>query len=291
MRPPERPSEIVDLGDEVGAWYPGPVHVVTTEKIRATEALSGTYERVHAHIFVVPTSGSGRHMVDFEEHALSRGVIAHVQPGQVMRWLPGQSFAADVVLIRPEAAPADLFFPWAPRVRVQLGPASRFVESLVEELDRSQRTDAPNEPLMVALATALMHEVASAIETEPTAPSGRREWLLAFRRELERSFATTHDVHAYATFLGISTRTLNRATRDLVGQTAKELIDARIALEARRLLAHTNDSSAEIAFRLGFSEPTNFGRFFSRLTGMTPHEFRVSGRRATPVSDESTEDE
>jgi AraC-like DNA-binding protein len=283
VRSLEAAPRIVELGDEVGGWYPGPVHVVRTEKIRATEALVGTYERVHAHIFVVPTSGSGWHLVDLEEFGLSEGIIAHVQPGQVMRWLPGQSFEADVVLIRPESVPSDLFIPWEARVRVELGATAETVTALIRELDRVQGLEPPNEALMTALAVALMHEIASAVTTEeaagPPVSSERRQWLLAFRRELERSYPTTHDVHDYAAAVGISTRTLNRVTRDLVGQTAKELVDARLSLEARRRLVHTSESSEEIAFDLGFSEATNFSRFFRRLTGTTPQEFRESKQR------------
>ena len=267
----------------MGDWYPGPVHVIKTHKIRATKDLSGSYERVHAHVIVVPSSGSGQHQVDFDDYAVKPGVIAHIQPGQVMRWLPDQSFEADVVLVRPEVEPPDLFVPWEPHVRVELNATAAIVASLVSELERQQEVEPSNEALIAALARALMQAVASEAPSETAAASrvssSRRDWLLAFRRELERSFATAHEVHAYAAAVGVSTRTLNRVTRDLVGQTAKEIIDARLSLEAQRRLALTTDSSQEIAFRLGFSEATNFSRFFQRLTGTTPHEFRESSRR------------
>jgi AraC-like DNA-binding protein len=45
-------------------------------------------------------------------------------------------------------------------------------------------------------------------------------------------------------------------------------------LEARRLLAHTDEPVAAIARRLGFPEPTNFGTCFTRHTGVTPGPFR-----------------
>ena len=58
------------------------------------------------------------------------------------------------------------------------------------------------------------------------------------------------------------------------GRTAKEMIDERVALEAKRLLAHTCSSLAEIGCQLGFSEATNFVKFFKRTAGMTPSTFR-----------------
>ena len=56
--------------------------------------------------------------------------------------------------------------------------------------------------------------------------------------------------------------------------TAKAFIAARIALEAKRLLVHTNYSVATIADKLGFDEPTNFSKFFRREARCTPAEFR-----------------
>lgn len=100
-----------------------------------------------------------------------------------------------------------------------------------------------------------------------------------FRLELERSFTTTHRVEDYAAQLGYSVRTLTRACLAAVGEPAKQVIDNRVRLEAERLLAHTTYPVASIARRLGFSQPTNFGRFFSHHTGTTPTDFRSKHRR------------
>jgi AraC-like DNA-binding protein len=101
----------------------------------------------------------------------------------------------------------------------------------------------------------------------------------AFRRELEHSFATTRTTETYASRLGFSARTLNRACLAATGRSAKRLIDDRVALEAKRLLVHTDLPAAAISRRPGFTEPTNFGRFFARTTGDTPEAFRRHERR------------
>jgi AraC-like DNA-binding protein len=109
-------------------------------------------------------------------------------------------------------------------------------------------------------------------------PSPATEPYLAFRRELQRSFATTRSVETYAARLGYSPRTLTRACLAATGRTAKQLADARVALEAQRLLAHTDLPVSEIGRSLGFTEPTNFGKFFTRETGQTPGAFRLTQR-------------
>jgi AraC-like DNA-binding protein len=84
----------------------------------------------------------------------------------------------------------------------------------------------------------------------------------------------------YASQLGCSEKSLNRATRTVVDMSAKALLLGRIVLEAKRLLAHSTSPVAVIAADLGFDEPTNFVKFFRRETGMTPGGFR--GRHAGP---------
>jgi AraC-like DNA-binding protein len=61
---------------------------------------------------------------------------------------------------------------------------------------------------------------------------------------------------------------------EAAGTNAKAFIASRISLEAKRLLVHTDVSVTLIAESLGFSEATNFIKFFKRETGCTPAEFR-----------------
>ncbi len=61
-----------------------------------------------------------------------------------------------------------------------------------------------------------------------------------FRELLDANFSSWHQLAPYAQELGCTQKSLNRATRDAVGLSAKEYIVRRIVLEAKRLLAHTD---------------------------------------------------
>jgi AraC-like DNA-binding protein len=95
------------------------------------------------------------------------------------------------------------------------------------------------------------------------------------KREVERRYASTRAVDDYAKATGYSSKTLLRACRAVTGQSAKAFIDARVLLEARRLLAHTSLTVGQIAMRLGFSEATNFSKFFRHHADETALEFRA----------------
>ena len=81
-------------------------------------------------------------------------------------------------------------------------------------------------------------------------------------------------VTEYAARLGYSPRTLNRLARAHTGRSAKQLIDERVVLEAKRLLSHGGASVADIAQGLGFDDPSNFSAYFLRHTGLRPGGFR-----------------
>lgn len=73
---------------------------------------------------------------------------------------------------------------------------------------------------------------------------------------------------------GISRRALqDRFVREL-GRTPMEEIHRHRVDRISRLLIETNLSIDEIAQASGFEDPSHVARFFSRLTGMTPHVYR-----------------
>lgn len=78
----------------------------------------------------------------------------------------------------------------------------------------------------------------------------------------------------YATQLNIHANYLNRAVKEITGKTTSQIIAERILLEAKILLKQTTWGIAEIAFGLGFAEPTHFNNFFRKHLNTNPTQFR-----------------
>mgnify|MGYP000462594753 CR=1 FL=1 len=102
------------------------------------------------------------------------------------------------------------------------------------------------------------------------------DFVIQFKNLLENHFKSEKTVSYYAKALNITEKRLNQAVSKILGLSPKQLIDERIMLEAKRLLAHTNESVKEIAFELGFEEPTNFVKYFKKHYPSTPVQFRVA---------------
>jgi AraC-like DNA-binding protein len=110
----------------------------------------------------------------------------------------------------------------------------------------------------------------------PTGPTLNNGRLLVKRMKelLETEYARLHQVSDYARLLNVSPGHLNDTIKDHTGQSAITLIHDRILLEAKRALFHADVSVKEIGGQLGFDDAAYFNRFFKRVAGETPLQFR-----------------
>jgi AraC-like DNA-binding protein len=79
----------------------------------------------------------------------------------------------------------------------------------------------------------------------------------------------------YASRMGLSTKTLNDSIRKASGKTCVALLQDRLLTEVKRRLLYTSESCKEIAYDLAFRDCSYFTRFFKKLEGMTPMEFKT----------------
>ncbi|WP_232522386.1 helix-turn-helix domain-containing protein [Marinimicrobium alkaliphilum] len=105
-------------------------------------------------------------------------------------------------------------------------------------------------------------------------------YLLRFTDLLEEFFKTQQPIQFYAERIGVTPARLNTLCRRLAGRTALQMLHERLLLEAKRNLTYTSMTISEVSFHLGFSEPAYFTRFFKRMTGQSPSEFRQQGSKS-----------
>lgn len=78
----------------------------------------------------------------------------------------------------------------------------------------------------------------------------------------------------YASELCISPKHLNHICRQTTGSTAKEIIDQYLITQFKNYLNTSSKTILEISEAFDFPNPSFFGKFFLRHTGMTPGEYR-----------------
>ncbi|QTD45453.1 helix-turn-helix transcriptional regulator [Ottowia testudinis] len=283
------------------------VEVLTLDELRHRVA-PGRWRapgRVDFHLLLLVTGGRGAHTVDFVHHPLAHGDLLNVRPGQVQQWHPGTALHGLLLLATPLALLPDRLggaLPDAQRLAMEAWPCvhrpapaeAQALRHSLQQMAADIQTfdgDARTAALVRHSLLALWLRVARGLPASPgegAAPHSLHAVHRLFARELERHFADRLGVADYARRLGYSESTLARACHAAAGQSPKQLIDARTVLEARRLLAHSPASVGAIGHRLGFSEATNFNKFFTRLAGCTPLAFRRQQKIQSPVAAQSS---
>jgi len=240
---------------------------------------------VHDHEFgevVIVSSGNGWHLWNDEPQFITSGEVFYVRPEdrhgfeQVsdlhltnVLYRPSERLLApdriDELLDRPDGHP-----------RWQLTDDSlRQLEPLITQLTHEARSDDPHadvlaESLFIQLAVALVrHRIP--IDSDAL-PAGRRfGHVLAY---LRHHYTADLDIEDVAHRSGYSLRTLTRTFRERTGTTPHNyLVQLRIG-HAKHAIRTTSDSITEIAFASGFHDSNYFSACFSRLTGLSPSEYR-----------------
>ncbi len=120
------------------------------------------------------------------------------------------------------------------------------------------------------LSTVQQHSI-----REHRFPKRVEEIFLEFLSLLPQHFAEHHDIGFYASRLCITTTYLSRVVRQVSGgRTVVDYVNQILLMEAMFLLRQTSMSISQISDQLHFAEITTFARFFKRLKGCTPKEYR-----------------
>jgi AraC family transcriptional activator of pobA len=117
-----------------------------------------------------------------------------------------------------------------------------------------------------------------------TRPTRAKKHYLRFTNLVDSHHKSQWPVKTYADAVGITSSHLNAICRQLSGRSALQVIHERLVLTARRDLVYTENTIANVAYKLGFADPSYFTRFFRRETGISPSAFRRQSGTYSPGS-------
>ena len=250
-------------------------------------------QRPDFHTLYVGLHGRGEMIVDFTPTPIGKDTLTIVARGRVQEFRPKAGVDAWMLLFTPEfielpqrddpLAMPSIFWPLdkAPALALN-GAEHAAVLAIVDQLEvEHARALERFQPLILS---ALLRSILLRLERS-VAWQSPNTTLRRFFTILERDFTRSREVNHYAREAGISPRRLAELLHAELGVSTKQVIDDRVILEQKRLLAHTQVKVKELAEQTGFDEPTNLVKFFRHHTGQTPLEFRAA--RRTAESDEA----
>ena len=241
-------------------------------------------------IFV--TGGEGELSVNNHTATVSKGHIICSVPGEVWHWLSDNGTMDGYVLLFEEKFIRSFFsdnqflekMPFlapnrnTPFLQMDSALYEQVLNLLRLTKDEINRRENADTHFLRAMLYALLILIGRADTALLTADG---EINLSVSRHIEKfirlvneHFISEHNTEFYADKLCVTSNYLNKIVKGALGTTTKLYIQERIMEEARKLLAYTSLSAAEIADILHFNTPTYFNRFFTRNGGITPQKFR-----------------
>lgn len=250
-------------------------------------------QTVHNHTFyhlAFFTKGSGRHIIDFEEYEIGRGMIYFMRPNQVHHWnfdsdIKGYivNFSPtyfDTLLINSSILTQFKFLEGSLQNQVfTLGENEIFeVENLLNIILREQESKESSAHLLIATyLLQLFIKISRKNDSTPlqqVAVGAHQTIFNEFIKLVEVNYKQLKLPKAYASLLFTTPNQLNLICKELVGNTAGKIIRDRMILESKRLLINFQLNISDIAAALNFSDTSNFIKFFRKYVGITPEIFR-----------------
>lgn len=173
---------------------------------------------------------------------------------------------------------ADIFSSFGQVPRIILSPRiGGRVAGIAEMIDELMGSQLLNREIAIAslLRTLLIYcDSECNVRIADDNSTAKVQIVTQYKDLVAKRYTETHRVSDYARMLNITPKYLNQVTREILGVTAKSIIHEQLTIQARRELKFSDDDIKQIAFRLGFSEPFHFSKYFKRQVGCSPSAYR-----------------
>ncbi len=242
-------------------------------------------------------SGQAVHATDFVEYVIEKDTLLFVPPGLKHRMILDQIAGGYSILFNEEFArynrknytpfkEYELFSnpEFKSIIKVE-GAAKDQLNNLVSlMIEEVQQPDKHSADAVLNLLHLFLLKSIRIFETQYQ-PVSQEEGesdsfsIIRFKELIEENYTKEKSVSAYADMLNMNPTCLNEVAKKSAGITAGEMIRNRIIEEAKQKLFATDMSGKEIAYLLGFDDPSYFSRFFKKYTGLTIKDFRDNSRK------------
>lgn len=260
---------------------------VTFERILPMphEVRNSVHRHDHYEIFVF-AQGEGTHMIDLRSYPFHAPCMHVVEAGQVHHLVRSGATEGFVIMFEPTAVTDPQRFKDMRRMYDALADrphkalsADRLATmlSLADAIEREliAQEDGYDRVLENYLGIALTKCAQWAVGGNgPAVAKDAFDIVGRFKQLVEKNFAALKQVSEYAEQLSVTPGYLNEKVKERLGTNASGYIHARLLLEAKRLLLHSELSVKEAGFALGMQDPAYFTRWFKKVEGFTPADYR-----------------
>ena len=249
------------------------------------ESITDVHRDDH-YIFFMFEKGSATLTIDFQKVSFCEKSVFYVLPGQVHqridnKYAEGWYLAIDTVLVPPEYRNIfERYLGLQQPLYLDAPLVNQCSKILRLIMDRSvgDVRSAFQSNITLSLFQSFAGIVADGYNYmgDSIALSSRPKQLAYdFRKLLTHDFRSLKTPTGYAKSLNVSVNYLNEAIKKMTGFSVSFWITRQILLEAKRLLIYTIMDVKEVAYEIGYADPSYFSKWFKKHEGMSPLSFRA----------------
>ena len=235
--------------------------------------------------------GAGHHLIDFTEYKYQKGTVLLIRKDQVQKFFRSQNVKGYLLIFTEEFIVSQLNKMEAlkslqlfnellsfPKIELSVKEEEfAYFVNLVRQIEREYKLKDEYSLSITRSALNIAITKLFRIKSKQGQLYGKKKYLsefLSFQSMVEEDCFKSKKVADYARKMGLSTKTLNNVVQTVVNKPAKTFIDEIAILQIKRLLISTNQPIKEIAYTAGFSDPTNFFKYFKKHVDNSPEVFR-----------------
>ncbi len=240
------------------------------------------------------TQGEGIHTIDFQQYAIRPNTIFFLSPGQIHELALSEDVQGYIILFTSsfyhfnKTDPHKLFeLPFfynlsqeTPPIYLDNAECIQTLTNLFREAisENKQYLSDKDEAIRALLDLILIQcKRIYPLSQQDEKTNKGKVMVKRFKQLIEEKCKENLSVKDYANLLAISPNYLSETVKSVTGRTSTDLINDRMILEIKRLLKHTDMGISEIAYSLNFADQSYFSKYFKKLTGLSPLEFRNEG--------------
>lgn len=148
-----------------------------------------------------------------------------------------------------------------------------YILKKIVENTENQRRKSIIQHLMIAFyyhSSSWLHK----IQQQKNFPTKQNECVERFLELAEKHYKIERQVGFYAEKLHITPKYLSQVIKANTGKSANDWIDDYVMLEAKALLKSSKLTIQQISDELNFADQSIFGKYFKRIEGVSPKEYR-----------------
>jgi AraC family transcriptional regulator, transcriptional activator of pobA len=236
-------------------------------------------------------TGTGTYTIDGQVYNIEPNTIFFVSPGQIHELNLSPDLRGHIFLFSSyfyhynKTNPYQLFeLPFfysleerTPPLLLTSEPELGYFEGLfLKAIAEAQHNQVEAEEVIRALLDLILIHAKRLypISTLPASTAKGRVIVKRFKKLIELKSNENLSVKQYAGLLNITANYLSETVKAVTGRTSTDLIQDRMLLNSKQLLQHTRLGISEIAYKLNFADQSYFSKYFKKLSGVGPKEWR-----------------